>query len=166
MTNAVQSATDGPASPEEVARVSRVLVAIAVPAGILVVAPLFVTGKITPGFSLLALILFLPYVVVCWRLLRTPGTKEGPGLACGIAFTFNLLGFLICAVNLEQRDYLRLAYSGAVVGVHVVLAGLAIAAFRHGTSKKRAWRVMLRSIVDPVIYYGIVFFLALGAHVH
>ena len=166
MIHAVQSATEGPVTPEQPARISRVLVAITLLAGILVVTPLFAMGRITPGFSVLALILFLPYLVVCWRLLRSPGSKEGPGLACGIALVFVSLGLLVCAVNLEQRDYLRLAYCCAVIGVHAVLAGLGIAAFRQGISEKPAWRVMLRSILDPLVYYGIVFFLALGAHVH
>jgi hypothetical protein len=164
--DAAQPAIAGQTIPPEPARTSKLLLAVTLMGGTLVVAPLFAVGKVTPGFSLLALILFLPYVVVCWRLLRTPGVKEGPGLAFGIAFTFILLGSSICAVNFEQRDYLRLAYSSAVGGVHVVLAGLGIAAFRQGTSKKPGWRVMLRSIVDPVVYYGIVFFLALGAHIH
>lgn len=166
MMDAAQPAITGQMIPQQPARTSKLLLAITLLGGILVVAPLFALGKITPGFSLLALVLFLPYVVVCWRLLRMPGAKEGPGLAFGIAFTFIWLGVLICALNFEQRDYLRLAYSSAVVGVHVVLAGLSIAAFRQGTSKKPGWRVMARSIVDPIVYYGIVFFLALGAHIH
>jgi hypothetical protein len=165
MIDAAQPAITGQI-PQQPARTAKLLVAVTLLGGILIVAPLFALGKITPGFSLLALILFLPYVVVCWRLLRMPGAQEGPGLAFGIAFTFIWLGFLICALNFEQRDYLRLAYSSAVVGVHVVLAGLGIAAFRQGTSKKPGWRVMARSIVDPIVYYGIVFFLALGAHIH
>jgi hypothetical protein len=166
MIDAAEPVMAGQMMPQQSAGSSKLLLAITLLGGILVVAPLFMLGKITPGFSLLAVILFLPYMVVCWRLMRTPGAKEGPGLAFGIAFTFIWLGFLICAVNFEQRDYLRLAYTAAVVGIHVVLAGLGIAAFRQGTSKKPGWRVMARSIVDPIVYYGIVFFLALGAHIH
>ena len=166
MVNAAQTAPAQSVARNASPRSSRMLVFITLLSGMLVVAPLFALGKITPGFSLLAIILFLPYVVVCWRLLRMPGTKEGPGLAFGIGLTFILLGSLVCAVNVDQRDYLRLAYSCALVAVHVLLAAPGIVRFREGTSKKPAWRVMVRSIVDPVAYYGIVLFLALGAHIH
>lgn len=166
MINAAQPAMAGESKSLQTVAVSRTLLALTLVGGILVVAPLFVLGGITPGFAVLALILFLPYSVVCWRLLRTPATKEGPGLASGIAFTFILLGSLICAVNIEQKDYLHLAYFSALVAAHALLAGLSIKLFRQGKSIKPGWRVMVRSIVDPVVYYGIVFFLALGAHIH
>jgi hypothetical protein len=166
MTNAAQTAPIEPVTTDHPLRPSRLLVSMTLLGGMLVAAPLFAIGKITPGFSLLALLLFLPYLVVCWRLLRTPGTKEGPGLAFGIGLTFTLLGLLVCAVNVEQRDYLRLAYFCGLVASHVLIAALGITRFRQATSSKPGWRVLVRSIVDPVAYYSIVLFLALGAHVH
>lgn len=165
MINAARTATVQEAGTGH-PRPSRLLVSITLLGGIFVVAPLFAMGEITPGFALLALILFLPYTIVCWRLLRMPGTKDGPGLAFGVGFTFTLLGALVCVLNIEQRDYLHLVYFCGLVAVHVVLAALGIALFREGTSKKPGWRVMVRSLVDPVAYYGIVFFLTMGAHVH
>lgn len=75
MIDAAQTATEKPAKPQQPIGVSKVLVPFTLLSGILVVAPLFALGKITLAFSALALIVFLPYVVVCWRLLRMPGGK-------------------------------------------------------------------------------------------
>lgn len=134
--------------------------------GLLLIAPLLRPGISAPGFWFLAIVLFLPYVVVCRRLLRTPGTKEGPGLAAGIALTFVLLAVLGCAVTIEERNYLRLGYFAGLGLAHGFMAFPAITAFRKGTSNKPVWRVVARSVVDPIVYYGIIFFLAIAALSH
>ncbi len=144
----------------------RRLIVLDLIGGILLVAPLLRPETSTPALGFLAVVLFLPYLVVCWRLLVTPETKEGPGLAAGIGALFTFVAALGCAVAEEQRDYLHLAYFAALGLTHGLMAGLAFAAFRQGTSKKPVWRVALRSIIDPVVYYGIVLFLALGALGH
>ena len=128
--------------------------------------PLLWYVRRAPGFGLLAIVLFLPYLVVCWRVSRTPGTKEGPGLAAGIGLTFVVAAALGCAVTIEQRHYARLGYFAALGLAHGSLAFLAIMAFRNGTSKKPVWRVVVRSVLDPIVYYGIVFFLAIAALSH
>jgi hypothetical protein len=46
------------------------------------------------------------------------------------------------------------------------MAGFGYFGFKQVTSKKSAWRVVVRSIIDPVVYYGIVFFIAMGALMH
>lgn len=134
--------------------------------GLLLIAPLLGPGITKPGFWFLAIVLFLPYLVVCWRLSRTPGTKEGPGLAAGIGLTFVVIAALGCALTIEQRDYLRLGYFAGLALAHGFMAFLAITAFRDGTSKKPVWRVVARSVLDPIVYYGIVFFLAIAALSH
>lgn len=143
------------------------LLILAALGGTIVVAPLFVLGKLTPWFAVLGLVLLLPYVVVGWRLLRTPQAKEGPGLAFGIGLTFVPPGLLLLATVIsEHPDYPRLAYFSTLVLVHLLLIGFAVPAFRRGTSDKPAWRVLLRSILDPVVYFGIVLLLAAGVHLH
>src|SRR5690242_4590895 len=69
--------------------------------GVLVVSPLFLSSRSTPGLAILAIALFLPYLVVCWRLVRTPGTKDGPGLAAGIAVIFAVVAAVGCALTIE-----------------------------------------------------------------
>lgn len=150
----------------QVPAVLRQLIALDLLCGLLLVAPLLWYVRSTPGFWFLAIVLFLPYVVVCRRLLRAPGSKEGPGLAAGIALTFVLLPVLGCAVTIEVRDYLRLGYFAGLGLAHGFMALPAITAFRNGTSKKPVWRVVARSVVDPIVYYGIVLFLAIAVLSH
>jgi hypothetical protein len=144
----------------------RRLIAFDLVCGILLIAPLLRPGTSSPGFAFLAIALFLPYLVVCRRLLRTPGTKEGPGLGAGIGLTFVVVAVLGCAVTIEQRDYLRLGYFAGLGLAHGFMALQAMPAFRNGTSKKPVWRVVARSVLDPIVYYGIVFFLAIAALSH
>jgi len=146
--------------------VLRRLIALDLFCGLLLIAPLLRPGTSTPGFWFLAIVLFLPYLVVCWRLSRTPGTKEGPGLAAGIGLTFVVLAALGCAVTLEQRDYLRLGYFAGLGLAHGFMALLAIKAFRNGIANKPVWRLVARSVLDPIVYYGIVFSLAIAALSH
>lgn len=146
--------------------VLRRLVALDLLCGLLLVVPLLWYVRSALGFGLLGIVLFLPYLVACWRLLRTPGTKEGPGLAAGIGLTFVVLAALGCAVTVEQRDYLRLGYFAGLALAQGFMALLAIMAFRNGTSNKPVWRVVARSVLDPIVYYGIVFFLAIAALSH
>jgi predicted lysophospholipase L1 biosynthesis ABC-type transport system permease subunit len=140
----------------------RRLIVLDLICGILVVVPFFRPEMESPGFGMLAIVLLLPYLVVCWRLLRSPRAKEGPGLAAGIATLFTLLAALGLAVAVEERRSAHLVYFAGVGIAHALLAGVGFAAFRQGTSAKPAWRVALRSLVDPVVYYGIVFFITLG----
>ena len=151
---------------QQIPAVSRRLIAFELVCGILLIAPLLRPGTISPGFAFLAIALFLPYLVVCWRLLHTPGTKEGPGLGAGIGLTFVAVAVLGCAVTFEQRDYLRLGYFAGLGLAHGLMAGSAMQAFRNGTSEKPVWRVAARSVLDPIVYYGIVFFLAIAALSH
>lgn len=142
----------------------RLILLLAALGGTIVVAPLFLGSKSQPWLAVLALVLLLPYVLLGWRLLRTPQAKEGPGLAIGIGLTFVPPGLLLLATVLSGRpDYLRLAYFSALVIVHLLLIAFAISPFRRGTSNKPAWRVLARSILEPVIYFGIVLLLAAGA---
>ena len=151
---------------QQVPAILQRLIAFALVCGILLIAPLLRPETITPGLGLLAIVLLLPYLVVSWRLLRTPGTKEGPGLAAGIGLTFVVVAVLGCAVTLEQRNYLQLGYFAGLGLAHGLMAGLAMAAFRNAKSKKPVWRVVARSVLDPIVYYGIVFFLAIAALSH
>lgn len=145
----------------------RMLFLLTALGGSLLVAPLFGMGKVQPWFVVLALVLLMPYAVVGWRLLRTPRAKEGPGLALGIGLTIALPALLPLASVIGGRsDYPRMAYFSALVLIHLLLIAFAIPAFRRGTSSKPVWRVLLRSILDPAVYYGIVFFLAAGARLH
>lgn len=154
------------AALDQVSPFLRRLIAVDLVSGILLVVPLLRSETSTPGFAVLAIVLFLPYLVVCWRLLLTPEAKDGPGLAAGIGALFTFLAALGCAVAVEERIYLHLAYFAGLGLAHALLAGLGFAAFRQGTSKKPAWRVALRSLLDPIVYYGIVFIIALGALGH
>lgn len=140
----------------------RRLIALDVICGILLMLPFFRREMQTPGFGLLAIVLLLPYLVVCWRLFHRPGSKEGPGLAAGIGLVFSLLAPLGVAVSVEGSNSGHMAYFAALGFAHALLVGVGSAAFREGTSTKPSWRVVLRSIIDPVVYYGIVFFLALA----
>ena len=151
---------------EQVSPVLRRLIALDLVCGILVVAPFFRSETSTPWFGLLAVMLFLPYLMVCWRLLRNPEAKEGPGLAVGVGAVLVLVAVLGCAVTVEQHEYLHFAYFGALELTHALMTGFGYFAFRQGTSKKPAWRIAVRSIIDPVIYYGIVFFVAVGTLMH
>lgn len=144
----------------------RRLIAFNLVCGILLIAPLLRPGTRSPGFAFLAIVLCLPYLVACSRLLRTPRTKQGPGLAAGIGTMFVVIAALGCAVTFEQRDYLRLGYCAGLGLAHGFMAGSAMQAFRKGTSEKPVWRVAARSVLDPIVYYGIVFFLAIAALSH
>jgi hypothetical protein len=147
------------------AQAPRLLLLLTALGGAIVAAPLLVQGKDQPWFVVLALVMLLPYVVVGWRLLRTPMAKEGPGLALGIGLMFVPPGLLLLATVLSgQPDYLRAAYFSILVIVHVLLIAVAVPAFRQGTSRKPAWRVLIRSIVDPAVYFGVVMLLVAGAH--
>jgi hypothetical protein len=148
---------------QQLPRAVRRLIALDLVCGIFLVTPVFRLETRRPGFELLAIVLFLPYLVACWRLLRSPEAKEGPALAAGMGAIFVLLAALGCAATLEQHDYRRLAYFGALGLTHGLLTGFGYFAFKQGTSKKPAWRVVIRSIIDPLVYYGIVFFIALAA---
>jgi hypothetical protein len=154
------------AALNELPHLLRRLIVFDLISGILLVVPLLRPQSSTPALGLLAVVLFLPYLVVCWRVAVTPETKDGPGLAVGIGTLFTFAAALGCAVAVEQRDYLHLAYFGALGLTHGLMAGLGFAAFRQGTSKRPVWRVVLRSVVDPIVYYGIVLVLALGALAH
>jgi hypothetical protein len=153
-------------APGQAAPVLRRLIAIDLICGTLLVAPLFRPETSTAGLRLLAVMLVLPYLVVCWRLLRIPEAKEGPGLAAGIGAVFVFLAALGCAATVEQHFYLRLAYFCALGLTHGLMAAFGYFGFKQGTSKKPAWRVVVRSIIDPVVYYGIVFFTAVGVLIH
>ena len=143
----------------------RLLLLLTALGGAIIAAPLLVHGKDEPWFVVLALVLLLPYVVVAWRLLRTPLAKEGPGLALGIGLMFVPSGLLLLATVLSGRpDYPRAAYFSALVILHLLLIAVAVPAFRRGTSRKSTVRVLVRSIVDPAVYFGIVMLLAAGAH--
>jgi hypothetical protein len=146
---------------EQVSPSIRRLIILDLVCGILLVVPFFRPGMETPGFGLLAIVLLLPYLVVCWRLLRTPETKDGPGLAAGIGALFSFIAALGVAASVEEINSVHVVYFAALGFAHALLVGLGFAAFREGTSKKPAWRVAVRSVVDPVVYYGIVFFIAL-----
>jgi hypothetical protein len=144
----------------------RRLVVLDLICGILLGVPFFRPEMETPGFGVLAIVLLLPYLVTCWRLLRSPGGKHGPGLAAGIGVLFTFIAALGVAVSVEEHSSSHMIYF-AFLGIgHALLVGLGFAAFRQGASNKPTWRVALRSIVDPIVYYGMVFFIALGALGH
>lgn len=148
------------AAPQEL----RLLLLLTALGGAIVVTPLFAMTKIQPWLAAFALILLLPYTLVGWRLLRTPQAKEGPGLAIGIGLTFVPPGLLLLATVISGRpDYRRLAYFSSLVIVHLLLIAFAISPFRRGTSNKPVWRVLARSILEPVVYFGIVLLIAAGA---
>jgi len=153
-------------SREDKPKGAQSLLLVVLLCGVLVVSPLFLSARSTTGLAILAIALFLPYLVVCWRLVRTPGTKDGPGLAAGIAVIFAVVAAVGCALTIEEGRYLKLGYFATLGLLHALLAVLGFVAFQKGTSKKPAWRVAVRSLIDPLVYYGIVFFLALGALVH
>jgi hypothetical protein len=155
-----------PAPEDKPKSAQSLLLPLVLLCGVLVLSPLFLSARSTPGLAVLALALFLPYLVVCWRLLRTPGAKEGPGLAAGIGLTFAVVAAVGCALTIEEGSYLKLVYFAALALLHALIARFGYIAFKQGTSKKPAWRVAVRSLIDPLVYYGIVFFLALGALTH
>jgi hypothetical protein len=155
-----------PAPEQQSRRVPGRLLPLVLLCGVLVVSPLFLSARSTTGLAILAIALFLPYLVVCWRLVRTPGTKDGPGLAAGIAVIFAVVAAVGCALTIEEGSYLKLGYFAALGLLHALMAGFGYIAFRHGTSMKPGWRVAVRSFIDPLVYYGIVFLLALGALAH
>jgi hypothetical protein len=149
-----------------VSQKSRMLLAITILGGATIAVPLLLLGKATPWIIVLDLILLLPYLVVGWRLQRTPLAKDGPALAMGIGAVFTILGLLLLEIGIEEHDPWHEAYFSALAAIHALLIALAIPAFRRGTSNKPAWRILLRSFIDPIVYYGIVFFIAAGASVH
>jgi len=154
-------------SPEDTPKgVQSLLLPLVVLSGILVVSPFFLPGINTLSLTIVAVALFLPYLVVCWRLLRTPGTKEGPGLAAGIAVIFVVIAAMGCAITIDERSYRMLGYFAAVGLLHALLVGMGFVAFRQGTSKKPVWRVAVRSLIDPIVYYGSVIFVGLGLWAH
>jgi len=153
-------------SREDKPKGAQSLLLVVLLCGVLVVSPLFLSARSTTGLAILAIALFLPYLVVCWRLVRTPGTKDGPGLAAGIAVIFAVVAAVGCALTIEEGRYLKLGYFATLGLLHALLAVLGFVAFQKGTSKKPAWRVAVRSLIDPLVYYGIVFFLAFGALAH
>lgn len=164
MTDNTQTVADATAT-KAVPPAQRMLLLLTALGGAIVVAPLFAMTRTQPWFAVLAVILLLPYALVGWRLLRAPQAKEGPGLAIGIGLTFVPPGLLLLATVISGRpDYRRLAYFSVLVMVHLLLIAFAISPFRRGTSNKPAWRVLARSILDPVVYFGIVLLLAAGAH--
>lgn len=155
-----------PASEDKPKGVQSLLLPLVLLSGILVVSPFFLPGRNTPGANIFALALFLPYLVVCWRSWRAPGSKEGPGLAAGIAVVFVVIAAVGCALTIGELSYLKLGYFAALGLLHALLVGMGFMAFRQGTSKKPAWRVAVRSLVDPIVYYGIVIFVGLGLWAH
>jgi hypothetical protein len=155
-----------PAREGEPTAVQRLLLPLVLLSGILVISPFFLPAVNTLSLTIVAVALFLPYLVVCSRLLRTPGSKEGPGLAAGIAVIFAVIAVVGCALTFEERSYRMLGYFAALGLLHALLAWRGFVAFRQGTSKKPPWRVALRSLVDPIVYYGIVFFVGLGLWAH
>jgi len=163
--NATVTKPQSPAE-EHAKAASGLLLAVVLLSGIVVVSPFFMPGRNTPGLIVLALALFLPYLVVCWRLLRMPRAKEEPGLAAGIAVIFVVIAAVGCALTIEQRNYLKLGYFAALGFLHGLLAVAGFVAFRQGTSKKPVWRVTVRSLIEPIVYYGIVIFIGLGLWAH
>ena len=155
-----------PAPEDKPKGVHSLLLPLVLLSGILVVSPFSLPGRNTPGVDIFALALFLPYLVVCWRLWRAPGSKEGPGLAAGIGLTFAVIAAAGCALTIGEPSYRKLGYFAALGLLHALLVGMGFMAFRQGTSKKPAWRVAVRSVVDPIVYYGIVFFVGLGLWAH
>ncbi len=122
-------------SPEDKPKgVQTLLFSLVLLSGILVVSPFFLPGINTLSLTIVAVALFLPYVVVCWRLLRTPGTKEGPGLAAGIAGIFTVIAVVGCAFTIDERSYRLLGYFAAMGLLHALLVGMGFVAFRQGTS--------------------------------
>jgi hypothetical protein len=77
-----------------------------------------------------------------------------------------LIAAVGCALTIDERSYRMLGYFAAMGLLHALLAGFGYIAFRQGTSTKPAWRVAARSLIDPIVYYGIVLFVGLGLWAH
>jgi peptidoglycan/LPS O-acetylase OafA/YrhL len=155
-----------PAPEDKPKDVQTLLLPLVLLSGILLIAPFFLPGVNTLSLTIVAVALFLPHLVVGWRLLRAPVSKEGPGLAAGVAVIFVVIAAVGCALTIDEGSYLKLGYFAALGLLHALLVAIGFMAFRQGTSKKPAWRVAVRSVVDPIVYYGIVIFLGLAALAH
>jgi hypothetical protein len=149
----------------------RLLALVATGAALLVV-PFFALGPPTAGSAILAVFLVLPHALTAARLLRRPEAREGPGLALGIGLSLCVIGVFLCAVAIHQLstalpgtrepELLRLAYALVLVVSQALTVTFGAIAFRRGVSKKPAWRVLARSIVDPVAYYGLMTLIMIG----
>ena len=121
------------------------------------------TDTLIPTLTVCGFMLSLPYVVIVLRLVRAPGRKEGPGLAVGVATTIALAGILVVAAEMAKWEYRIALYVSCVLLLHFLTIGFGVAAFRRSTSDKSTWRIVVRSVIDPIAYFGILLVLLMGS---
>ena len=127
---------------------------------ILLTAPMLMPSPYWKLTVFAAFVLAVPYALVLWRCL---GARErsGPALAMGISVVIG--GATLLLALIPNQETWKVALWIALVASHTAMFVLGVMAFRSGTSEKPVWRLLLRGFVDPIVYYGIVFLLFMGA---
>ncbi len=127
---------------------------------ILLTAPMLTPSPYWKLTVFAAFVLAVPYALVLWRCLRSR-ERSGPALAMGISMIIG--GVTLLLAFIPNQETWKIALWIALTASHIAMFVFAVMAFRSGTSEKPVWRLLLRGFVDPVVYYGIVFLLFMGA---
>jgi len=114
-----------------------------------------------PAALFLILPLLVPFLVILWRLRKTP-RKDGLALAMGtgvILFVGAGLGLLIVLNDGGDLHWSALAFLAVFDAVQAILAGGAIGAYRLLGYAKGDWKLLTRGVVDPLVYFGVIAFI-------
>ncbi|MCX5734364.1 MAG: hypothetical protein NTW68_08575 [candidate division NC10 bacterium] len=91
-------------------------------------------------------------VVLC---LIVPGLALAMG-AGGILCVGAGLGLLMVLSDGGDRNWSALAFLGVFVPLQAILAGSAFATYKKVGFAKGDWKLLVRGIVDPVVYFGMI----------
>jgi hypothetical protein len=111
-----------------------------------------------PAALFLLLLLFVPFLMILWRLRRAP-RKDGLALAMGVG------GVLIVGVglfvvpnlsDLSRFDWGTFPWLGLFIIAQAILSGGAVVTYRHLGYAKGDWKLLTRGVVDPLVYFAVM----------
>jgi hypothetical protein len=111
-----------------------------------------------PAALFLILPLFVPFLMILWRLRKTP-RKDGLALAMGTGgVLFIGVGlFVFPALSDRSRfDWNSLPWLILFLVVQAILSGEAIVTYKHLGYTKGDWKPLTRGVVDPLLYFAVM----------
>jgi hypothetical protein len=130
---------------------------------VLLVSPMLSPFVIWIYSVIAAFMVAVPYTFVLWRCMRKR-ERSGPALAMGISLVIG--GVAVILILLSTHHFRDLVLWSVLLACHAGMCVLALIAFRAGSSEKPVWRLLVRGFVDPIVYYGFVFFVFAAAVGH
>lgn len=110
-----------------------------------------------PAPLMLVVPIAIPFLMILWRLRRTP-RKNGLALAIGTGAVLIVISglFLFVAASDGGTGWGAAAFLALFMTTQVVLAGGGVATYKLVGYSKGDWKLLARGVVEPLVYFGVM----------